>query len=398
MLSLHFLQGKSIDREVFLKPPIEANRTKVLWKLKKCVYGLSDASRCWYFALSEKLESLGCVRSMYDFGVFVWKLDGNLGGILEMHVDDIVWSGFPEFEALVVAPLCNQFNIGRQEARCFVHLGLSIQQDVTGITVDQINYIDSVEPIFLANNRKGAKLDSCSAEEATNFRKLVGKLNWIASQTRPDIAFEVCSLSSVMACPKIGDVLMLNKVLARIKKSPLKVRFSHISELRSCKIVLYTNASLANLSNGRSVSGIAIFLVDENGNCGPLLWKSNTIKRVVRSTLAAETCAGVDGLDAAYFLGKMCKEVFNFDIPIVHFTDNKPFYKNAHSSLMVEEHRLRIDLAIVKEMLQKQELERLSWVPKSDQLADCLTKRGASCFLLFDVLESGKMVSNQVIS
>ena len=42
-----FLQGKEIEREVFVYPPIEAKSQNV-WKLKKCVYGLADASRYWF--------------------------------------------------------------------------------------------------------------------------------------------------------------------------------------------------------------------------------------------------------------------------------------------------------------------------------------------------------------
>ena len=39
-----FLQGKPIERTVFVWPPKEAKTGKV-WELKKCVYGLVDASR-----------------------------------------------------------------------------------------------------------------------------------------------------------------------------------------------------------------------------------------------------------------------------------------------------------------------------------------------------------------
>ena len=42
-----FLQGKSITTDVYLMPPEEAG-TEKLWKLKKCVYELTDASRRWY--------------------------------------------------------------------------------------------------------------------------------------------------------------------------------------------------------------------------------------------------------------------------------------------------------------------------------------------------------------
>ena len=39
-----FLQGNTIQREVFVKPPKEAE-TDCIWKLNKCVYGIADASR-----------------------------------------------------------------------------------------------------------------------------------------------------------------------------------------------------------------------------------------------------------------------------------------------------------------------------------------------------------------
>lgn len=41
-----FLQGKQITRNSFIKPPKEAE-TDQLWKLRKTVYGMSNASRTW---------------------------------------------------------------------------------------------------------------------------------------------------------------------------------------------------------------------------------------------------------------------------------------------------------------------------------------------------------------
>ena len=41
-----FLQSKKLDRLVYLDPPKEANVPPgYIWKLSKCVYGLTDASR-----------------------------------------------------------------------------------------------------------------------------------------------------------------------------------------------------------------------------------------------------------------------------------------------------------------------------------------------------------------
>ena len=43
-----FLQSNEMQRAVYLRPPKEADDTGSLWRLKKCLYGLSDASRQFY--------------------------------------------------------------------------------------------------------------------------------------------------------------------------------------------------------------------------------------------------------------------------------------------------------------------------------------------------------------
>ena len=42
-----FLQGRRITRDIYIRPPFEAESDK-LWKLNKCMYGLVDAPRMWY--------------------------------------------------------------------------------------------------------------------------------------------------------------------------------------------------------------------------------------------------------------------------------------------------------------------------------------------------------------
>ena len=40
-----FLQGNMIKREVYVKPPKDIRENGRVWKLKRCLYGLSDAPR-----------------------------------------------------------------------------------------------------------------------------------------------------------------------------------------------------------------------------------------------------------------------------------------------------------------------------------------------------------------
>ena len=60
-----FLQGKPLDRDVFIKPTKDEAKTANLWKLKKCVYGLNKASRYWYNRVTDELSSLGLIKSKY---------------------------------------------------------------------------------------------------------------------------------------------------------------------------------------------------------------------------------------------------------------------------------------------------------------------------------------------
>ena len=58
-------------------------------------------------------------------------------------------------------------------------------------------------------------------------------------------------------------------------------------------------------------------------------------------------------------------------------TDNRSLYDAAYSMTALLDKRLRIDISIIREALQKKEIEKVTWIPKSDQIADCLTKHGA---------------------
>ena len=40
-----FLQGSDIEREVFVRSPSEIMEEGTIWKLQRCIYGLTDALR-----------------------------------------------------------------------------------------------------------------------------------------------------------------------------------------------------------------------------------------------------------------------------------------------------------------------------------------------------------------
>ena len=81
-----FLQGKQINRNVFIKPP-KVTGSVMLWKLNKAVYVLTDAPRKWYSKVNEELNATGCTICKYDEALFFQKFNGELHGMIYCHVD-----------------------------------------------------------------------------------------------------------------------------------------------------------------------------------------------------------------------------------------------------------------------------------------------------------------------
>ena len=97
-----FLQGKNIERDIYIKPPIEIKKDAIIWKLNKVAYGLCDASWQWYFSVKEELCKLGCKQSQMDKAMFRWYNQGHLEGLFIMHVDDFLYSGTENFKKTII--------------------------------------------------------------------------------------------------------------------------------------------------------------------------------------------------------------------------------------------------------------------------------------------------------
>ena len=185
-----------------------------------------------------------------------------------------------------------------------------------------------------------------------------------------------------------------NKCVRKLNNEECKLFFPVLGDLKKCKLVTYSDASHANLPDGSSsAGGNVVFLVGENGKACALSWESKKIKRVVKSTLAAETLAASEAVDACYYLGQILSEIlyngsYVNKFPIICNVDNKSLYENVYSTKNVAEKRLRIDLAIIKQMIHKEEMS-MNWVESSFQISDCLTKRGANVKPLIDAVSVG---------
>ena len=115
---------------------------------------------------------------------------------------------------------------------------------------------------------------------------------------------------------------------------------------------------------------------------------------MVKSTLAAECLALEEGAETAYLIRCILAEILDIDfhdIPIECIIDNKSLHESLYSTKTVDDKHLLVDIAILREQLATKDLTKIKWVESNMQLADCLTKKGASTDKLIHVLNSGSM-------
>ena len=54
-----FLQSITLDRDIFMKPPPDIRKEGIIWRLKKSLYGLDDASWKFWLQVKEVLKEIG---------------------------------------------------------------------------------------------------------------------------------------------------------------------------------------------------------------------------------------------------------------------------------------------------------------------------------------------------
>ena len=384
-----FLQGKEIDRVVHIKPPPEANTNK-LWQLKKCVYGLADAPRKWHIKLKEELLKSGAIQSKYDEGLFYVRKDNQLIGILSCHVDDILWGGTPIFKKIIIGHICKVFLISNNDSRAFQHLGVHLKQDSDGsITIDQKSYAQSLNAIMVSSSDTSDKNRLLTESEVSKLRCAIGQLNWLACITRPDIAFDVSVASSKIKKATVEDILNVNKIIAKVKSNECSIRFPKLN-LNSIKMISYSDASFNNLQNAGSQGGHIVFLADDKNKCAPIEWKSNRIKRVVRSALAAESLACADCVDTVVYWSGAMSEILNQPCHLPEsIIDSKQLYDNLRSTKAVSDRLLRLDINLIQENIQRNNI-KVTWTKTEKNLSDILTKSGVCSRPILSTIHGGK--------
>ena len=329
----------------------------------------------WYERVKSTMTELQGKMSSVDSALFTWHKGNELQGLIAVHVDDFLWSGNAEFQSTIIPTF--------------------IAQVSEQIKFDQEDYINALKPITIQCHQQPDQ--PLSPTEKELLRSKIGQLLWISSQTRPDISFDVSTTAINLTNPKINDLITINKIVRKTKGEMYKFSFQQIVEPVSNTV--YTDAAFGNLPDGGSQRAYLIFLTGKDSKCNLISWQSKRIRRVVRSSLAAETLAMGEGIDAALYISVLYNEIMHGQskrkpLSIKGYTDNKSLCDALKSSKYVTDRWLRIDIGALKELIRDENVEEIKWVDNKNQLADALTKKGSSAHKLISVLEKGHLLNN----
>ena len=379
-----YLQGAKIDRDIFVKPPPEANAEGKLWRLLQAAYGILDGGRLFYLKLVEKLLELGLHKVHSDGALFTYVQGGKLQGLVVVNVDDVILAGNEKFEADVEEKLKTIFRFSKVEEKDFIYCGCRIVTHSDGtVQLDQNMYIDSLQQMQKVDGDDDRELNE---SEKKAVRGKIGALLWISLLTRPDLSFDVNLLSTEVSRGTVRTVKNINKAIRKAKESKTCLRFIKLGKLADLTVKVYADASYGNQDLAtRSTAGRVVLLENKSTkNMCVVSWKTKKIVRVCRSVKGAETRALEDAIDEGVHTARLIREMYDGKIDLKNpaqisveaLTDSKSLWDSLHNTRQCEEKLLRNSIAGMKELMELGVVKSVEWVSTKNQLADSLTKKG----------------------
>ena len=230
-------------------------------------------------------------------------------------------------------------------------------------------------------------------EGQVEFRSIVGRIGYVANSSRPDLAFDNLVLSLRLGKATARDMKQACKVIKKMKNGETTMKFVDLGPVEGWTVQGFGDAGYKSLPDKTSSCGGQVIIVSnvQLGIACVLDWKSKKLKRVVTSSTAAETYAANDTLDEMVYVKSVLVELFKeraVDVPLELVTDSKNLHKSVLGSTLVENPRLRTEVAKLKESLKNRELSKFDRVEGQRMLADVLTKKGAAGFKLMHLLRT----------
>ncbi|CAI7847004.1 unnamed protein product [Closterium sp. NIES-54] len=283
-ISTAFLNG-ILEEDVYMtQPPGYEDGTGRVCKLKKSIYDLKQAPRCWYQKLAAVLEEMGFRTSSCDESLFL-KGEGEKLVLFLVYVDDIL---------LFSSSMKEIHNVQQQLMKNFKCKTLGEAVEDEGV----------------------------EAEEQQQFQSLAGSFFYAAVHTRPDISFSVGELTRVVQNPSEEQMDAAERVVKYLNSHPsIGVQYSASAQrkqkgvevlkekggrLGEGKLFLtcFTDATWASEKEDSSYVGGYICVVGG----GPVSWRSKTQERAL-SSMESKYIAMFHGVKEVIWLRRLLEEI-----------------------------------------------------------------------------------------
>ena len=191
-------------------------------KLKRCIYGLKQSPREWYYQLVEHLGPFGFTMTAWDPCVLVHE-SGDL--FLAIYVDNITLFGATgELTKQTINILKTEYKVNDMGELNW-HLGIQMTFTNDGITLSQTIFIDRIlnrvsmqdcmpvsTPIN-SNHLLKAIEDEGERTNAMAYQQIIGSLMYLVTGTRPDLSYTITHLSQFNSSPSTKHLTAAKRVL-----------------------------------------------------------------------------------------------------------------------------------------------------------------------------------------
>ena len=187
----------------------------------------------------------------------------------------------------------------------------------SGFEISFTEYVKEISIIILPSHRRRAKKSKITPLELSQLRALNSQLLWLGLQCLPQLLAPLSLLMGQTPQATVDTICEVNKLARKATvwaRMPLKIHAHH-----SPIVVTYTDAGWTTLPDGTSQGGQLVFIANSEllqgreSNMSLISWHSSRLRRVARSSSAAETQAAADGDDEAVCT-RLCLEEVLFSL------------------------------------------------------------------------------------
>jgi hypothetical protein len=373
-----YLQATGFNRIIYVRPPKEDQDRNNLWKLEKPAYGLADSGRLWFLTAFRALESHGLRSCPYDKTIFASK---NSLLFVTTQVDNFLFTGTHSEMMLFTDYMKAQFQLSELEYDNFCVYGTKFSRDKHGIRMSQRAKIMELQQFPLSAERRRMHEEPVTRAERLFYMSTVGSILFVGHVTSPIAARMAGVLASALPNLSVKDIKNMNAVVRKLHSglpAIAELFFAVIKKSEDQPVWLtFSDASFSEdyVKNRAGVLVTRSFGLGENCPMHVIDFCSHKLRRVARSTKAAETLAASEGYDRAFYCHSvavwMSSRLFSGMFLVL---DNSSLYMDISTSRTPKEKRLKVDLALLREAFDSGALCGVIWAATVHQLADAMTK------------------------